>query len=264
MTAFETIEIESEATGIARLWLNRPEKHNALDGKMIAELTEAAGSLATDEGVRVVILGARGKSFCAGGDLEWMRAQARNSPERRSQEAKALARMLEALDTLPKPLIGRVHGQAYGGGIGLISVCDTAIAEPGCRFALTETRLGLIPATIGPFVVRRMGEGNARRVFFTGRPFDSDGARMLGLVAEVVAPENLDEAVGREAGYALDCAPQALARAKALCQALARQSREDEIDFTARQLVETWETEEARSGIDAFFARTPPPWKVED
>lgn len=264
MSEFETIRLDIAENGIAHLWLNRPEKHNALNARMIAELTEAAASLGANDKVRAVILGAQGKSFCAGGDLDWMRAQAKSSPQKRSEEAKALAGMLHALDTLPKPLIARIQGQAFGGGIGMISVCDTAIAVPSCRFALTETKLGLIPATIGPFVVRRMGEGNARRVFFTGRPFDSEGAQKIGLIAEIVAPEALDEAVQREAGYALDCAPSAVARAKALCLDLARQSREDEIAFTAQKLVETWQTDEARAGIDAFFARTPPPWKKSE
>lgn len=261
MSNFQTLELRVTDAGIAWLWLNRPEKHNALNPQMIAELTEAAAMLGKDARVRAIVLGARGKSFCAGGDLEWMREQIDNPPEKRAREAKALADMLKALDTMPKPLVARIQGQAFGGGLGMISVCDSAIAIPGCRFALTETKLGLIPATIGPFVVRRLGEGHARRAFLTGRPFDSQEAMRIGLISALADADDLDEAVAREAGFALECAPGAVARAKALCLDLARTTHADEADYTAQKLAEAWQDPEAKAGISSFFARTPPPWK---
>ena len=212
----ETIRIERDARGVATLWLDRAEKHNALSAQMIAELHGAARVLGDDDAVRVVVLAAKGRTFCAGGDLGWMRAQFDADPQTRATEAAKLAHMLQALNTLPKPLIGRVQGNAFGGGVGLMSVCDVAIGAEGVQFALTETRLGLIPATIGPYVAARMGEARARRVFMSGRRFDAGEAVALGLLARAVPEADLDSAVEAEVAPYLDCAPGAVARAKAL------------------------------------------------
>ena len=153
----ETIRVETDARGVATLTLVRAEKHNALSGEMISEITDAAIALGADDAVRVVVLAAERKSFCAGGDLGWMRAQMAADAATRAAEARKLAEMLEALNSLPKPLIGRVHGNAFGGGVGMACVCDVTIGALGARFGFTETRLGLIPATIGPHVIARMG-----------------------------------------------------------------------------------------------------------
>ena len=184
--SYETLLIEREARGVARLVLNRPEKHNAMSGVMIGELSAAAAELAADDSVRVVVLTGAGDSFCAGGDLGWMRAQMEADSMSRGAEAGRLAAALGALNRLPKPLIGRIQGQAFGGGIGLMSVCDVAVGLRGAKFGLTETRLGLIPATIGPYVLARMGEAMARRVFMSARLFDADEAVRLGLLARAV------------------------------------------------------------------------------
>lgn len=260
MNDFVTLLLERK-NGIARLILNRPEKHNALNAQMIRELRQAVEMLSGDEAVRVVILAASGKSFCAGGDLNWMREQVDKDRAGKIAESSQLALMLKDLDELPKPLIGRIHGPAYGGGVGMVSVCDIAIGSENAKFALTETRLGLIPATIGPYVVRRLGEGAARQVFMNGQAFDANRAVKLGLLAEAVRESDLDEAVGRQAGAFLACAPGAVARAKALCQALARENREDTLEYTANCLADAWESEEASQGIAAFFDREQPPWK---
>ena len=167
--SFETIRVAADADGIATITLNRPDKHHAMNAAMIAELTEAAAALGADARVRAVVLAASGPSFCAGGDLEWMRGQQAADRAGKIAEARRLSAMLAALNALPKPLIARVQGNVYGGGVGLLAVSDIAIGAEGIRLALTETRLGLIPATIGPFVLRRMGEGLARQVFFSGQ-----------------------------------------------------------------------------------------------
>jgi methylglutaconyl-CoA hydratase len=258
--SYETILIEREKRGVARLVLNRVEKHNAMSARMIVELREAAAELAADSRVRVVVLTGAGKSFCAGGDLAWMQAQMAADGATRGAEAGKLADMLGALNRLPKPLIGKVQGQAFGGGMGLISVCDVAVGVTGAKFGFTETRLGLIPATIGPYVLARIGEAMARRVFMSARLFDAEEAVRLGLLARVVAPEDLDMAVEEEVAPYLECAPGAVASAKALAQKLGGRIGKGDVDHSIAQLVERWESEEAQEGIAAFFARRKPGW----
>ncbi|HAW47757.1 MAG TPA: crotonase/enoyl-CoA hydratase family protein [Roseovarius sp.] len=259
----ETITIEADTRGVATLWLDRAEKHNAMSAQMIAELHRAAQDLGADDGVRAVVLAARGRTFCAGGDLGWMRAQFDAEPEPRSKEAAKLAHMLQALNTLPKPLIGRVHGNAFGGGIGLMSVCDVVIGVEGAQFALTETRLGLIPATIGPYVAARMGEAKARRVFMSGRRVDADEAVALGLLARAVPEAGLDAAVEQEVLPYLSCAPGAVARAKALLRGFGPRIDDAVIEHTIAALAETWAGTEAPEGIAAFFERRTPGWQHE-
>ncbi len=168
--------------------------------------------------------------------------------------------MLQALNTLGKPVIGRVNGAAYGGGVGMAAVCDSVVAAETAKFGLTEVRLGLIPATISPYVVARMGEGNARAVFFSGRIFDAEEARALGLVTRVVAPEALDAAVEAEVAPYLAAAPAAVAAAKRLARSLGPRIDAEVIEATIARLADTWETPEAQAGIAAFFEKRPPPW----
>ena len=260
---YETISIEKDARGVATLWLDRAEKHNALSAVMIAELTQAAGVLGQDDDIRVVILAARGKSFCAGGDLGWMRQQFEAEPETRSKEAAKLAHMLQALNTLPKPLIGRVQGNAFGGGVGMASVCDVAVGSDQVLMGLTETRLGLIPATIGPYVCARMGEAKSRRVFMSGRRFNAAEAVTLGLLARSVAEADLDDAVETEVAPYLSCAPGAVARAKALLRHLGPQIDAATIDHTVAELARCWEGNEAPEGIGAFFDKRKPAWATD-
>jgi methylglutaconyl-CoA hydratase len=256
----ETITVTTDARGVATLTLNRPDKHNAMSAPMIAELHQAATALGADPGVRVVVLTGSGESFCAGGDLGWMQAQMAADAATRAEQAGALAAMLGALNALPKPLIGRIQGPAYGGGIGLVSVCDVAIGATGARFGLTETRLGLIPATIGPYVLARMGEAMARRVFMSARLFDAAEAVTLGLLARAVPPADLDAATEAEITPYLACAPGAVASAKALALRLGAAPAAEDIAHSIAQLVARWETPEAAEGIAAFFARRKPAW----
>lgn len=257
----ETIQIEKDARGVATLWLDRAEKHNAMSATMIAELHQAALDLGADDSVRVVVMAARGKSFCAGGDLGWMRQQFEAEPDVRMAEASKLAYALQALNTMPKPLIGRVQGNAFGGGVGMASVCDIAIGADSVLMGLTETRLGLIPATIGPYVCARMGEANARRVFMSGRRFDAAEAVNLGLLARAVPAGDLDAAIEAEVAPYLDCAPGAVARAKALLRALGPTIDEATIQHTIGELAACWEGDEAPEGIGAFFGKRKPNWQ---
>ncbi|WP_321828950.1 crotonase/enoyl-CoA hydratase family protein [Thalassovita sp.] len=258
---YDTVKIERDERGVATLWLARAEKHNAMSAQMLEELHQAAEELGADDSVRVVVLAAEGRSFCAGGDLGWMREQFEASPEVRKVEATKLATMLQALNTLPKPLIGRVQGNAFGGGVGMASVCDVAIGADTVLMGLTETRLGLIPATIGPYVCARMGEANARRVFMSGRRFDAAEAVTLGLLAKAVPAEDLDAAVEAEVAPYLDCAPGAVARAKALLRSLGPRIDEDTIAHTIDELAACWEGSEAPEGIGAFFDKRKPSWQ---
>ncbi|PWE33947.1 crotonase/enoyl-CoA hydratase family protein [Maritimibacter sp. 55A14] len=256
----DTVRLDVDGRGVATLTLARAGKHNALSAQMIAELTQAAARIAGDGAIRVVVLAAEGRSFCAGGDLGWMRAQMQADAETRRAEATKLARMLHALNTLPQPLIGRVHANAFGGGVGMMSVCDVALGAEGATFGLTETRLGLIPATISPYVIARMGEARARRVFMSSRLFDAAEAVELGLLARVVAPEALDAAVEAEVVPYLACAPGAVAASKRLARMLGPNIDEAVIAATIDQLVAAWETDEAVEGIDAFFGKRKPRW----
>lgn len=256
----EMIQIETDARGVATLHLNQPEKHNALAPRMIHELVEATAELGADKAVRVVVLAGNGPSFCAGGDLGWMREQMAADRDTRMREARKLAMMLHALNTLPKPLIGRIHGNAFGGGIGLMCVCDVAIGAESAKFGLTETRLGLIPATISPYVIARMGEGMARRVFMSSRLFDATEAKELGLLAKVVPSEALDAAIEAEIKPYLATSVAAVAASKALARTLGPDINEATIDMTIARLADTWETPDAREGVAAFFDKRKASW----
>ncbi|HSF63990.1 MAG TPA: crotonase/enoyl-CoA hydratase family protein [Paracoccaceae bacterium] len=257
---FQTITVATDARGVATITLNRPDKRNAMSATMMDDLSAAAAQLGADPAVRAVVLTGAGDSFCAGGDLDWMRAQMAAPAAQRAVEARRLAAMLGALNDLPKPLIGRVQGQAYGGGIGLMAVCDVAVGVRGARFGLTEVRLGLIPATIGPYVIARMGEAMARRVFFSARLFDADEAVALGLLARAVDPAGLDAAVEAEITPYLSAATGAVAEAKALVRRIAAPVTPAMVEDSIAALVARWESAEAAEGIAAFFDRRPAPW----
>ena len=256
----ETIAIERDG-GVATLRLARPGKKNAMSRLMIDEIAEAARILAADDAVRVVVLAAEGDVFCAGGDLGWMREQMDADGPARAEGARALAGMLGAVDALPKPVIGRIHGSAFGGGLGLVAVCDVALGAQDARFGFTETRLGLVPATIGPYVVARMGGAAARRVFMSGRQFTAREAVDLGLLAVSVLPAELDAAVAAHAEPYLSAAPGAVAAAKALARRLGGAPTPEDVEASVAALVARWESSEAREGIAAFFDRRPPPWR---
>jgi len=259
---YETISVEVDARGVATLTMTRVEKQNALNAQMMDELTDAALNLGADAAVRVVILASEGKSFCAGGDLEWMRAQFDATPEIKEREARRLADMLWTLNFMPKPLIGRLQGNAFGGGVGMASVCDVAVGVDRLKMGLTETRLGLIPATIGPYVLARMGEAMARRVFMSARLFDATEAVTLGLLAKCVPADDLDASVEAEVAPYLNCAPGAVAEGKALAQSLGGTVTREAVDASVAALARRWESPESAEGIGAFFEKRKAAWMI--
>lgn len=258
---YETLDIRTDARGVAYVTLNRPDKRNALSSLMISELTEMAASVGQAPATRAIVLAGAGHVFCAGADLAWMKAQVEADRSTRMREARKLAGMLQALNTMPTPLIGRIHGGAFGGGVGMACVCDVAVAAEGTNFGLTETRLGLIPATIGPYVLARMGEGRARRVFMSARIFGASEAVLLGIAARLVAEKDLDDAVEAEVAPYLSVAPGAVGAAKALARSLGPQIDDLVIEDTIRRLADSWESEEAAEGIASFLEKRAAKWE---
>lgn len=255
MSEFETIICDIDDRGVATITLANPDKHNALSPDMISELTALAEKFTAGDTPRVCVLEAQGKTFCAGGDLKWMQAQMTQTRENKISGALTVAGLLAALDDLPCPLIGKVQGSAFGGGIGMMAVCDVVIAVDTAKFALTETRLGLIPATIGPYVVRRIGEPHARRYFFSSKQFGVETAHRIGLVSQICSADELDNVVQKEVKGILNCLPGAVADAKALVKTLARSPDLETQYYTAEKLADRWETEEAQTAIAAFFTK---------
>ena len=253
---YETLLVNKDERGVVSLTLNRPDKRNALSAKMIDELTNFATSLTSD--VRVTVIGGAGNLFCAGGDLEWMNAQIKADRSTRIAEARKLAFMLKALNELSVPLIAKVHGAAYGGGVGLACVCDYVIASSNVKFGFTETRLGLIPSTIGPYVVGKMGQAKAREVFMSGNIFSELDAKKLNIVSEI--SDDLDQSVEEHIIPYLKTAPKAVGAAKALVRSLGATIDDKVIEQTIQQLADIWEGEEARHGIESFLNKTKPRW----
>ena len=260
MHNYETLQLTVDVRGVATCVLNRPEKRNAMTDRMLSELIDMAGRMSADPAIRAVILTGAGDFFCAGGDLSWMKQQIEADRPTRMKQARVLADALQALNTMEKPLIGRINGSAFGGGLGLMSVCDVAIAPVTAQFGFTETRLGLIPATISPYVLARMGEGKARRVFMSARIFPAQEAVALDLLARAVQAEDLDAAIEAEVAPYLTVASGAVAASKRLARSLGPRIEPDVIEATIEALADTWESEEARHGIEAFLTKTPPRW----
>ncbi|MEY8204872.1 MAG: crotonase/enoyl-CoA hydratase family protein [Bermanella sp.] len=260
-TNWDTIKVTVDARGVATLLLNRPHKHNAMNAELIAELTIAVDKLEADKSVRAVILTGAGKSFCAGGDLSWMTAMAGYNREERIKDSAKLAAMLRKLNALSKPLIGKINGQAYGGGIGMISVCDISIAVDSGKYCLTEVKLGLPPANIAPFVVAKMGQANARRTMLNARPFSATKGKELSLIDEVVSADELDAAVEKELGYLLQCGPNAIAESKKLISYVDSHDLSVSQTYTAKLLADAWDSDEGKEGLACFFSKKNPSWK---
>lgn len=258
---YEALRYTVDPRGVATVVLDRPEKHNALNHQLICELTDVFERIGRNPRVRVVVLTGEGGSFSAGGDLKWFAANLEMSRQERKAEGALLANMLHGINYLPKPVIGRINGPAYGGGIGMLAVCDVSVGIAGARFGLTEVRLGLIAATISPHVVRRMGVRNARRTFLSGAVFSADKACAYGLLDEVVAQDELDDAVEREVRNHLEAAPQAVAETKRLIDYVSTHGVDDNLQYTAQKLADTWEAKEGRVGIRCFLDKQSPPWR---
>jgi methylglutaconyl-CoA hydratase len=246
---------------VVRLRLHRPELHNAFDAALIAALTGALDRLKHDEAVRVVVLEGAGASFSAGADLNWMRGMAATGEAENRADALALARLMRTLDELPKPTIARVHGAAFGGGVGLVACCDIAIGVPEAKFGLTESKLGLLPAVISPYVIAAIGTRHARRYFATAEIFDAAQARRIGLLHEVVAADTLDAAVERQVALLLKAGPVASAQAKALVRTVVTASERDNIDNANADLIARLRVSpEGQEGLSAFLDKRAPRW----
>jgi methylglutaconyl-CoA hydratase len=247
--------------GVATVTLNRPDIHNAFDEALIGSLTATFVSLDDNPDVRAVVLAGAGKSFCAGADLNWMKRMAAFGPEENLADAHALAAMLRSLYALSKPTIARVTGAAYGGGVGLVAACDIALAVPEATFALSEAKLGLIPATIGPYVMEAIGARHARRYFLTAERFGALEALRIGLVHEVVAREQIDARIDAFIAMLKTASPAAQLECKALIRGVAhRPIDEDVIAGTAEHIAAVRASAEGREGVAAFLGKRLPSW----
>ncbi|HYM81611.1 MAG TPA: enoyl-CoA hydratase-related protein [Candidatus Limnocylindria bacterium] len=256
------IEIERDGP-IARLWLNRPEQHNALSPELGAELVTALHGLAHEDRVRVVVLGGRGPSFCAGADIAAMKASTTMTFDENLAEAEKLAGMFAALADLPKPVVARVHGSVFGGGVGLTCASDIAVSTDDARFGLTEVRLGILPAVIGPYVIRRLGDAFARELMLTGERFDAQTALRVHMVQHVVPAAALDAKVDERVEALLAGAPGAQRRIKMQLELFGDAIWDEFRAATPRVLAEVRSGEEARDGLTAFFEKRKPSWHVE-
>ena len=255
----ERLEVEFDGP-VARVWLNRPDVRNAFDGLMVTELRKILFDLRTVDTVRVIVLGGRGASFCAGADVEWMRAMASFTREENLREAQALADLFFTVYESPKPVVARVHGAALGGGSGLVAACDIPVAALGTQFGFTEVRLGILPAVISPYVVAKIGESAARELFLTGERFEAVRACEVGLIRAAVPEEDLDTAVQNRVDQLLQAGPRAIAEAKALIREVAFRRVEDTQRYTVERIAEIRITPEAQEGMKAFLEKRKPYW----
>ena len=262
MTAMAaTLDIGRPSAHVATVWLNRPDVRNAFNDGVIAELRDAFAVLGADTGLRAIVLGGHGKAFCAGADLAWMRAMADYTWEQNRADAQALADMLWTIYSCPVPVVGRIHGDCYAGGVGLASVCDVLIAADAASFCLSEAKLGLLPATIGPYVVRALGEQASRRYFVTAERFGAVQAQALGFVHAVCALDELDAKVDELVATIVANGPMAVRACKRLVQDVAHREidaalRED----TARRIADIRASDEGREGVQAFLGKRKPSW----
>jgi len=257
-----TTTLDVQRSGpVARVFLNRPEVRNAFNDGVIAELTQTFAALGADSTLRCVVLGGHGKAFCAGADLNWMRAMAGYSWEQNRADAQALADMLWTLYSCPLPIVGRVHGDCYAGGLGLAAVCGVLVAAEGVNFCLSEAKLGLLPATIGPYVVKAMGEQAARRWFVTAERFSAAQAQAMGFVHECVAPEVLDAKVDEIVAALVANGPMAVRACKKLVQEVAGRAIDADLRAdTARRIADIRASDEGREGIASFLGKRAPNW----
>jgi methylglutaconyl-CoA hydratase len=258
-----TLEIKRYGP-VARVYLNRPDVRNAFNDGVIGELTQAFGGFAVDAQLRAVVLGGRGKAFCAGADLNWMKRMAAYTWEENRADAQALADMLWSIWSCPVPVVGRIHGDAFAGGVGLAAVCDILVAAETATFCLSEARLGLLPATIGPYVVRAMGEQAARRWFVTAERFDARAARAMGFVHEVCPADALDAKVDEIVATLVANGPNAVRACKKLVQDVAGQPITASLrEETARRIADIRASDEGREGVQSFLGKRRPAWLPE-
>ena len=256
----QSIKLNIDKRNIATLTLNRPEVHNAVSLEMIRETRKVISKQNSNPELRGVILTGAGKTFCAGMDLRWMQKISTQNRANRISEATELSEMLNELDRLNKPLIGKINGHSFGGAIGLISCCDFAVVAEDAEFSLTEVLLGLLPATISPFVIRQIGAANARRIMLNAHRFSAKEAVRIGLVAKAVSSQSLEEEIEKEIIELLHCAPEAVSSTKVLISEVLGKEPQAVREYTIEKLANAWETESVKEGIDAFFSKRSPEW----
>ena len=257
-----TLDIRRPTPHVAEVWLNRPEVRNAFNEGVIAELTAAFSTLGADADLRAIVLGGHGKAFCAGADLSWMRAMADYSWQQNHADAGALAEMLWTIYSCPVPVVGRIHGDCYAGGVGLAAVCDVLLAAEGVHFCLSEAKLGLLPATIAPYVVKALGEQASRRYFTTAERFSAQRAVALGFVHEVAAADDLDGRVAEVVAALVANGPAAVRACKQLVKDVAGRPIDTSLrDDTARRIADIRASAEGREGVQAFLNKRDPAWR---
>lgn len=256
-----TITTEIDRRGVATITLNRPEQHNAFDDQVIAGLTQAFQWVATNPAARLLVLAATGKHFSSGADLAWMRRMGNASYDANLADAEALANMLRTLNELPKPTIAKVQGSAWGGAVGLICCCDMAVSVASARFCFSEVQLGLVPATISPYVINAIGPRAARRYFLSAESMDASMAKDLGLVSEVANEANLDQVLSNWIENLLQNGPEAMAEAKRLIADIAAEPISDQLLWrTSECIARRRVSDEGREGLSAFLEKRPPHW----
>ncbi len=257
-----TLDIRRPSAHVAEVWLNRPEVRNAFNDSVIQELTAAFAGFAQDSTLRAVVLAGHGKAFCAGADLTWMRAMAGYSWQENEADAAALAQMLWTMYRCPVPVVGRIHGDCYAGGVGLAAVCDVLVASDTAHFCLSEARLGLLPATIGPYVVKALGEQASRRYFTTAERFSAAQAHALGFVHELVSPDTLDAQLAEVVTAIVANGPAAVRACKQLVQDIAGVPIDATLRAdTARRIADIRASAEGREGVQAFLHKRDPAWR---
>lgn len=264
MSDDKTVLTAIDGRGIARITLNRPDVRNAMNEQFIEELTDAFDTLGNDAAVRAIVITGAGKGFCAGGDLGWMRRTADYSVEQNRADAQKLGRMLNRMNTNPKPTVGLINGHAFGGGVGVVACCDIAIASTAAKFSLSEVRLGLTPATISPYVVRKIGAAHARRYFLTAEVFDAQRAEAINLVHAVAEPDDLEAKGAGFIDLLLLGGPNGQRVSKDLIfQVSDRRVDADLIDWTSRLIADTRATDEGKEGASAFLEKRKPAWQTK-
>jgi len=258
-----TLEVEIR-NHVGIIWFNRPDIRNALNDVVLKEVSATLKALEKDKAVRAIVLGGRGKAFCAGADLNWMKRAASFTKAQNAKDAGGLATTLWTLYNLKKPTVARIHGPAYAGGMGFAAACDIAVASTEATFCLSETRLGLIPATISPYVVRAMGERAASRYCLTAEPFDAAEAYRIGFVHDIAPPEELDATINAILGHLIVAGPRALDESKKLIQLVGGTKLTPAVRAeTAKRIAETRASAEGQEGIASFLEKRKPRWVTE-
>lgn len=260
---YEYLKVDIDKHGVCTLMLNRPDVRNALNDKVISELVSATAKIGSDKSIRVLVLTGAGSAFCAGGDFRWMTAMKEQTREERVAGGMEMANLFLALDSLPMPVVGRINGDAFGGGTGLTSICDYSFGSRNGKMSVSEVRIGLVPSNIAPYLLRRMGMKNARAAMLNGVPLEMDEAVNFELLNEAVELDELDDAVEQQVAKYLRASPVAIAATKRLISFVSKTPVDEVQNYTANSIADAWETDDAIEGMSAFFDKRKANWWIE-